>query len=88
MPFTGSSTQLKSLILANLTPLLPDPAAIANLDAFATALSLAMEQWMISAGANSVQSIVAPGQAVTTAGSPTAQAGATVSPGNAIGNII
>ena len=88
MPFSGSSTQLKSLIIANMTANLPDAQAIPNLDAFAGALATAIETWIISAGANGISVTTNPGQAVSTAGSATSQQGATTAPGTGIGSIV
>lgn len=88
MPFTGSSNTLKSLIIANMTANLPDAQAIPNLDAFAGALATAIETWILQAGVNGISVTTNPGQAVTTAGSPTTQQGSTTAPGTGIGSII
>lgn len=77
--FTGSSTLLSSLIVQHMTPIVnaSDPAAIANLQATANALAIAIETWILTAGTGSIQGTVAPG--IPTAGSPSAQA--TTAPG-------
>jgi|CXWL01.1.fsa_nt_gi hypothetical protein len=90
MPFTGSSVQLANLIVLNMAPLVnaSDPTAMANLQSTANALATAIEAWILTAGANSVNSIVAVGIPVITAGSPTTQSGATTSVGTAIGSLL
>lgn len=88
MPFSGSSTQLKSLIIANMTANLPDAQAIPNLDAFAGALASAIETWILAAGANGISVTTNPGQSVATAGTAASQQGATTGPGTGIGSIV
>lgn len=91
MPFSGSATQLKTLIISNMTANLPDAQAIPNLDAFAGALATAIETWILSAGANGIQVTTNPGQTLTGAcpagGGPLA-GGVTIGTGTGIGNIV
>ena len=82
MAFTGSATILENLLVAEMTALLPagsDPAAQAQLRQSARAMARAIEAWILQAGANSIVASVAPGIPCATAGSPSAQTGATTS---------
>jgi hypothetical protein len=73
MPLTGSETILKGLIIAEMTSLIGDPAAIPNLEAMADALSKAIVTWITTAGKGAA---VTPAPAIGVTG-PLAPSGTT-----------